>query len=441
MNTNIFDIRHYGAVGDGINLSTNAVNTAAKACSDAGGGTVLVSGGDYVIGSLQLFNNTTLKIDGGAVLRGSRNIEDYEKSHLIWADKKENIVIEGPGLIMGEGLSFLLPPEAPRETKHPGIIDTEQAIDMHFKCKRMRAGNRPSPMIYLTNCDGVEIKSVRIEDAGGWTLSLKNCDNVNITAIRMKSDYNGVSVDGIDLTGCQNVVVSGCHIHTADDAIVLKNPYSETGRTMHNIIITGCTLLSSTNGIKIGTETYHDIEDIIISNCTIYCREYWPSTLTGISLESVDGANVSNIIVNNIVMRGIMTPFFLRLGNRGRGRKEPVPGRLEHISVSNIRVLDCDYPSSVTGIPSAYVKDVTIGNISIIYRDCSENLKIRNPPPEMEEAYPESIMFGDLPAYGLYARHVNGLKVTNVSVTPRTTEKRQSYIWDDIIALEENHNK
>jgi polygalacturonase len=428
-----FDILEYGAVGDGAGNNTGAFNAAAMACRDAGGGTVLVRHGDYVTGTVVLHSNTTLRVEGGAILRGSRDMADYGPPHLIYAEDAENVILEGPGLITGEGVSFRHP-AIDRTSAHPSRIGLEETVRTHFASKQIHIGARPFPMILFDRCRNVDVRNIRIEDAPAWALGLKNCDNANIAGVRIRSDYSGENTDGLDLSGCRNVRVSGCDIRTGDDAIVIKNPYDAVhGRTSRNIVITGCTLLSSTNAFKIGTETWHDIEDIHISGCILYCRDYWPATLTGVSVECVDGGAVRNISVSDIVMRDVMTPFFVRLGNRGRDRTEKIPGSLEHVSFSNIQAIGCDFPPSATGIPSAKVSDVRISHVSIQYRECEAVLKIADPPPEKEESYPESTMFGDLPAYGLYARHVDSLKIHAFDVVPRSTEKRPLLVRDDVI--------
>jgi hypothetical protein len=146
----------------------------------------------------------------------------------------------------------------------------------------------------------------------------------------------------------------------------------------------------------------------------------------------VDGASVSGITVSNIRMRGVMTPFFIRLGNRGRDRDVKIPGKLEHIVMRDISALNCDFPPSVTGISSAAVQDVSLENIQIVYVKCEQNLAVQNPPPEREDSYPESTMFGDLPAHGLFARHVKGLAVRGFRAEPRDADTRPKYIFDDV---------
>ncbi len=275
----IFNPRSFGAIGDGNTLDSLAINAAVDACNKAGGGVVYLSPGNYLSGTVVLKSNVTLYLEAGAVLLGSKNLSDYTtqrepnssadsgQRHFIFARDTENVGLAGPGAIDGQGSSFWYP-----ANRKPVSEDRKWSDGIHRDWKK---GNQVSPMIELVNCTNLRIEDIRIRGASGWTIRPINCTNVVIQGIAIKNPVYGPSTDGIDLTGCKDVLVSDCIIDTGDDAICLKseNPYGDTPKVSQNIVVTNCIITGCCNGFKIGTATQGGYENITFSNSVIYNDE------------------------------------------------------------------------------------------------------------------------------------------------------------------------
>jgi polygalacturonase len=190
---------------------------------------------------------------------------------------------------------------------------------------------------------------------------------------------------------------------------------------------------SATGRIKFGTESNGGFKNITISNCVFdYSR--------GLALEAVDGALLEDVTINNITMRDITNaPIFVRLGNRARGPKETTTvGKLRRVILSNFVVYNADpkYASIISGIPGHAIEDLRLSNIRIYYQGGGTKEQAALQPPEMETIYPEPIMFGPIPAYGFFIRHVNGLKMDNVEVSYMKDDFRPAFWLHDVRAAE-----
>src|SRR5579859_1737606 len=244
----LYDIREFGAAGDGKRLDTPAINAAIDQCHAAGGGTVYVPPGTYLSGTVQLKSNVTLYLEAGATLLGSKNISDYtamagppsladaNQRHLIFARDAENVGLSGPGRIDGQGPSFWVPSQ---RVVPPPEEDWRDVATFDWK-----PVDRPSPLLEFYNCKNLRIEDVRIENAAGWTLRPVHCDEVFIHGITIRNPVIGPNTDGIDPTCCRNVLISNCVIDTGDDAICLKSesPYGDPPRACKNITISNCVL-------------------------------------------------------------------------------------------------------------------------------------------------------------------------------------------------------
>jgi hypothetical protein len=290
-------------------------------------------------------------------------------------------------------------------------------------------------MLEFVNCRGLRIEDIHIDNAAGWTLRPINCDNVFITGVVIKNQNIGPNTDGMDLTGCQNVFVSNCSIETGDDAICLKseNPYGSEPRLAKNIVITNCTLTTCCNGFKLGTATFGGFENITFSNSVIYnnTSAYKDRVIAGIALEVVDGGWIEGVVITGIQMQRARTPIFIRLGNRNSGFNYRQNG-IRGVMIENIHASECLLASSITGVPGRNVEDITIQNIRV------DNVLPSRPewpslhPAEKEKNYPEARMFDMLPVSGLYARHVRGLNLRDVSFRSTPSENRPTIHLEDV---------
>ena len=438
----IFSPRQFGAIGDGKTLDSPAINVAIDACNKAGGGVVYCSPGKYLCGTVELKSNVTLYLEAGAVILGSTDVKQYTpkpgpdpnsdagQGHLIYARDTENVSVVGPGRIDGQGRKFWVP------SNRKPVPDSDKWTDRrHFDWK---PNARISPMIELVNCTNLRLESIEIVGASGWTLRPINCTRVFIQGIIIKNPAIGPNTDGIDLTGCQQVTISDCLIDTGDDAICLKseNPYGEAPRLSRDITITNCILTSSTNAFKIGTASQGGFENITFSNSTIVSSDpdLASRMIAGIAVEMVDGGWIDGLVISGIQIQDARAPLFIRRGNRANRFATNKAG-LRGVLIDGVHATGAILTSSITGIPGMDVEDVRLANFHVDTVMPGDKAWLKPSVAEVPAGYPESRMFGWLPASGLYCRHVRGLSLRDVTFTSPAQEWRNTMIFDDVRQL------
>lgn len=438
----LVDARENGATGDGRTLDTAAINRAIDACNASGGGVVYLPPGVYLSGCVLLKSNVTLYLEAGATLLGSKDIADYRpqtgpplkgdanQKHLVFARDAENVGLAGPGRIDGQGPAFWVP--SGRVVPPPENSWRDVAT---YDWKPL---DRVSPLVEFAGCRNVRIEDVRIENAPGWTLRPVNCDHVVIRGIVIRNPVIGPNTDGIDPTGCRNVFISDCLIDTGDDCICLKseNPYGGEVRVSKNITITNCVLTCCCNGLKFGTATRGGFENVTFTNSVIFNEnvDLKARVISGIALEMVDGGWLEGVTISNVRMQRVRTPIFIRRGNR-KPRPDGTPGTLRGVMIDNVHATGGVLTSSVTGLPGFDAEDVTLSNICIESEEGGKEEWI-GPVFENENFYPEARMFGRLPSFGFYCRHVNGLRMKNLEIRAVAGDKRPAMVFDDVKDLD-----
>ncbi len=325
----LFDVREYGARGDGKTKDTASLQKAVEACAHAGGGTVYLSPGTYLSGTVVLKDNVTFHLEAGATLLGSTDLADYtlqpgppakgdaNGKHLLFARDAENVTLSGSGRIDGQGHAFWVP--ANRVPPKPDDLWRDVAT------YDWKPTDRPSPMVEFFNCRNLRIEDVTLANSSGWTLRPIECDTVLIRGLKIRNPVIGPNTDGIDPTCCRNVFISDCDIATGDDCICLKSesPYGRLGLSK-NITITNCVLTCCCNGLKFGTATRGGFENVTFSNSVIYNDDVPLNArvISGIALEMVDGGWLDGVVISNIRMQRVRTPIFLRLGARNGIRQD-----------------------------------------------------------------------------------------------------------------------
>ena len=427
------DAREYGARGDGQTLDTAAIQRAINDCSQPGG-IVVLSSGTFLSGTSVLRDHVTLRILPGAILQGSPRIEDYVAHppedvpaifvdgstqnkgngpyHLIHAENVRDVAVDGGGIIDGNGQAFW-----------------NSDPDKGWLSRRAR----PSPLIETVQTNGVRIENITIRNAAGWTIHPLESAHIQVRAVTIRNDGRGPNTDAINVDSSSNVVIRDVDVEAGDDCVVLKTT-ARRGRPtppVRNVIISGVICSSDDQGIKIGTESQGDFHDIVMRDVLVYHAPaiYRPPT-AALSFSMVDGANFENLIVSDVIIRDAATPFFLRLGNRGRGQRTPVPGTLKNVQFNNIVATGGTLASSITGLPGHAVENVVLNNIDIVMAGGGK--KDRRSVPEAAGDYPHAPMFGPLPASGLYARHVRGLTLNNVRIRTEQRDERPKVVLEDV---------
>jgi Glycosyl hydrolases family 28 len=425
------DITKYGAVGDGATLNTAFIQKAIDECNRTGGGRVIFPAGKYLSGTVVIKDNVVLQLDKDAVLLGSTNVEDYQNPDpfkdglgvdvgwaLVAAVDVKNIGIEGEGAIDGQGAKL-----------------KAQQIITDTRPEGQRWGRRPF-LLRVVRCEGVSIKGVALYYAAAWTSHYFQCKELQIEKVKIVS-VGVAHNDGMDIDGCQEVRISNCDIVSGDDALCFKTTSSRMA--CRNIVISGLRLKSNQAGIKMGTESMAAFENIKISGCHIYDTKNG-----GIKLFSVDGAHLHNVEISGITMSEVRTPMMFRLGSRlsvfrkDRDEKQPT-GIFENVTIKNVKAKASDSaqlrpPSGIliTGVPGHDISGLTLENIEIELLGTGSLANARQAVPEAIDQYPEVKTFGPvIPAYGIWARHVRGLKLKNVIFHITSNDLRPVFICED----------
>lgn len=419
-----FDVAADGAVADGNTLCTDSLQRTIDRCAAAGGGTVHFPAGTYLTGTLVLRSNVFLELAAGATILGSPDPKQYPVRASVMPSYTDNYVRQA--LIAGENLQRV-------GIRGQGTIDGQGAA---FRWKEYR--DRPYA-IRLVGCADVSIEGITLRSSAMWMQHYLGCDRVRIRGIRV---FNHVSYnnDGIDIDGCHDVAISDCHIDSDDDALCLK---STIDRACENVTITNCVLSSHANAFKMGTESNGGFKNVTFSNCVILSPRFSQSIygvqrgLGGIALECVDGGALENIAISNVSIRGVTVPLFLRLGNRARpiqaDRPKPAVGLFRNVTIENVVATGVGRTGcSITGIPGALVQNVRLANVTLEFEGGGKRELIDRPVPEREDAYPEGRMFGELPAYGLYVRHAQGIEISGFRVSTREPDARHAIMCDDV---------
>jgi polygalacturonase len=436
-----YDVRSYGATGDGVSNDAPAINKAIDAAGAAGGGTVEFAAGTYLSGSIRLRSEVALHLGPGATIVASSDGAAYDSpepnpwgdklhyqdgghSHwhdsLIWGEDLQDVSITGPGRIFGRGLTRGLGREIP-----------PQAV-----------GNKA---IALKNCRHVILRDFTIQHGGWFGILATGVDNLVIDALTIDTNR-----DGMDIDCCHNVRISNCSVNSPwDDGICLKSSFGlGQFRSTENVTISDClvsgydegSLLDGTRRhdpsgnpqptgrIKFGTESNGGFRAITITNCIFECCR-------GLALETVDGAQIEDVAISNIAMRRIFSaPIFLRVGARMRGPDGTPVGHLRRVIISNVVAEGVAGSQAilVVGLPGHPVEDVTLDGLRVEFEGGGTAAESAREVPELERAYPEPGSFGPTPSWGLFARHVKNLSVNHVLLTTRSDDLRSVVTLEDV---------
>jgi len=335
----LYYVEDFGAVGNGVTDDGEAIQKAIDACFENGGGSVVLSSGKpYYSHSITLKRNVDLHFEKNAVLKASSDIDSYIRPCEI-INNPETALIGNP--VTGKpSFVFIYGFDADNcSITGLGTIDLNGDSFVERKSKYYVTGNfYPRPTgIYIENSKHISFKDVTVTNAPFWTLHPAGCDDVLISEIRILNPLDRANSDGIDPDHSSNVRITGCHIECADDCICLKttNGNREYGPT-ENVIISDCTLTSTSAAIKIGTEGVGDFRNIDVHDCII------SRTNRGISIQIRDGGNVENVSFSNISIEtrrfcddfwGTAEPIAITCFDRD---ENTAAGKIKNIRFSNI---------------------------------------------------------------------------------------------------------
>lgn len=455
-------ITSFGAIADGITNNATAIQKAIDKVTKAGGGKVIIPPGNFMTGTVFLKSGVTLHLELGARLLGPTDRNLYAKVDdrpaIVMAENQQNIGISGQGIIDGQGQELML--DIFKKLRSGEIVS-----DTIWRVKR--PGHR-AMVLNFKSCTNIHISGVTLRDATDWVQDYRECTNVTIDGIKVQSTayWNN---DGLDITDCKNVRITNCSINSSDDAICLKSENAALG--CENVYVENCTLRSSANALKLGTRSDGGFRKITVRNLNIF-----DTYRSAITLESVDGGDLTGIDIQHINAKNTGNAIFIRLGQRTQGKAStlkgvyiahvkvevplykadqgyPIEGPPDHLNPgvdkmpkrpSHFHIYGHPFlpynliPASIVGLPGHPVQDVTLEDIDITYGGRAKKeiayipLDKISTVPENPKGYPEFSMFGELPAWGFYLRHAEGIKFKGLKLRYIDPDFRPAMVLDDV---------
>jgi polygalacturonase len=403
-----FNVRDYGAVGDGKTLDTAALNKAVTACAQAGGGQVRFPPGRYLSATIHLKSRVTLYLEAGARLVGAKDPNLYQhptppaflpeakwgKWHraLILADGAEDMEIAGAG-----------------------VIDGNKVFDPTGE-ERMRG---PHTFVFI-NCRNVAVRDISFVDSANYAIFFQISDHVDIRNVKFTGGWDGVHFRGAPQRPCKDVSIVGCRFYTGDDSIA--------GRYWENVVIYDCIVNSSCNGIRlIGPATH-----LIVRDCLFYGPGVQPhrtsnryNMLAGINLQpgawDKTTGDLNDVLISDITMRNVTTPFHFMLKPGNAANRITVT----RVTATGVYRAAC----SVESWAEAPFKNVTFRDVDIEFEGGGTVGKI---PTQVKAP---GVDARPLPAWGFYARNVENLAFEDFRMICVKPDQRPVMICEDVSQL------
>lgn len=429
----------FGIKSNGTTLNTTSIQKAIDFISEEGGGKLIFKVGRYMTGSIFLKSNVTIELGEGAILVGSPNPYDYQKNDwapgFICANGAENIAITGLGVIDGNG----------REVANNYLSQIANGF-INDPLKLGRPADRPHAILFV-NCKNVEVSGINVRSSACWTFTVDRCVDLHIDGVTIDSRafWNN---DGIDIVDCTNAVIENCFVNASDDGICLKSHKAQFCND--NILVRNNKITSSASGIKFGTFGVGGFRNIKCINNTVY-----DTFRSAIAIESVDGGFAEDILVDTLYSLNTCNPIFLTVGQR-RGAKK---SSMNNVVIRNVYAevtagkpdygLDYEGPSledeprncspcSIVGLEGQNITNVTVENVVIKFPGGGDPSYAKvgtnelSKVPELPLAYPEFSVWKELPAWGFYIRHAEGVTFKNVVLTASEKDYRPAIVLDDV---------
>lgn len=457
----IFNVLDFGAKGDGVTIDSAAVQKAVDACSESGGGKVFFPKKEYVLATVFLKSNVHIEFESGTLILGALDFYAYAQQesidYPIYQDASHTYF--DLSMFVGRNVDNI-------------SITGKAKIDMRSVwdedgVRGVEIRKRGPKFIALKECNNVVISDLDVNNVTDLAIYFAGCENVDIHGIKMY-----VYIDGISPDNSKNVRIYDCDIEAGDDAIVFKSSYTLNRIDVcRNIKVWNCRLKSRCNAIKFGTETNGGFYDILVENIDV--RE---TRISGIAIESVDGAIIDGITVKNVTMTNVNAPLFVHVGRRMRGPEGREIGKIKNVLLENItakgpyepyeivawnyfsykagdfyqypwnfgiaesfddskdantRNSDWQMTSNICGLKESPLENITLRNVHLALDGGVKEYK-REVPEEAQD-YPEVYVYGTiLPAKGIYFRHIKGLTLDNVTVQTDRPDVREDFVLDQV---------
>ena len=387
-----YNVKDFGAVGDGETLNTQALQAAVDACYEGGGGQVIVPAGTYLTQTLVLKSNVCLHLEAGSVLLASKDASGYpvicptpfgnHPGHIqavLWAEKANNVAVTGLGAVDGGCNSPLT---------------VSGSKDMTF---------RPA-LVFFRDCNNVRFQDVTLRWSDFWTLHMLRCNDVHVRGVTIRSHPGRINTDGIDPDGCRNVIISDCLIETCDDCICIK---STEGDLCENITIANCVVSSRCAALKIGTEAIGDIRNITFNNCVVH------DSSVALALYMKDGSTYENMIFSNIIVDADSNCPLL-VDNTPRYYKEPRKGHVRNITFENIMFRSAGR-FFIEGLPDQPIENLTLRNFTWDITGPCDTERQKPGGSRRTERDPDRVNYAVHP-YQFIVAHAKNLTVSNIQL-------------------------
>jgi polygalacturonase len=352
----IFDVRRYGAVGDGKTLDTAAIQKALDECGKASAGTVVFPAGDYRSKPIFLRSHLVLQLEEGAILKATDEPADFadpkeEKGVMAFVNGKNltNITINGKGTIDGSGERWWPPVKEAKKTGQP------------------EPRRRPR-MIVLSKCKSVLIQGVTLQNSPSFHLVPTDCEDIVINRVTIRAPADSPNTDAIDPSACKNVLIKKCILDVGDDNVALKSGHSVQGRSAacEDITVVDCTILHG-HGMSIGSETVGGVQNLTVRNCT------FKDTVSGLRIKSYRGRGglVENITYSDIKMTNVKIPinitsYYPKIPKEDTA--QPITAETpiyRNIRITNLTATSPQSAGFIVGLPECVVSNLLLENVRI----------------------------------------------------------------------------
>jgi polygalacturonase len=377
-----FNVRDYGARGDGRTLDSPAIQKAIDACAKAGGGTVRLAPGTYLSKPLSLRSHTTLQLDAGAVLQGTQEFADYQATGgevpgLINAIRLTNVCISGTGAIDGAGAAWW---PAAREAKKTGDPEPRR---------------RPK-MVNFHHCQDVTVRDVTLQNAPSFHLMPVDCDGVLIDHVTVNAPADSPNTDAIDPSACRNVRILNCTLDVGDDNVAVKAGHSIRGHPFccQDITVSNCACLHG-HGISIGSETAGGVSNFTVVHCT------FDGTTSGVRIKSSreKGGRVESMLYSDLTMNNVKRPIDISCYYPKIPKDDPAQPVTPHtpayhdIRIENLTGNSPEGAGLIVGLPESPVRGVILSNVHLkavtgLLVKNAEDVNLKNVKIEVEQGEP-----------------------------------------------------
>lgn len=461
MDKNIFSVLDFGAKADGMTIDSEAVQAAVDECSSTGGGVVWFPKAIYVLATVFLRSNVHIKFEDGTIILGALDFYDYAQQEKI----------DYPIYQDASHTYFDLSMFVGRDCKNISFSGKAK-IDMRSVwdedgVRGEAIIHRGPKFIALKECDDVLICDLDIKNVTDLAIYFAGCNNVDIHGIKMR-----VYIDGISPDNCKNVKIYDCDVESGDDGIVFKSSYTLNRLDYcQNMRVWNCKIKSRCNALKFGTETNGGFYDTYIENIEIS-----DTRISGIAIESVDGAIIDGLTIKNVNMSNVNAPLFIHVGKRMRGPKGRKVGQIKNVTLENIyadgpyepydimawgyhafkandyrqypwiysgvrtetkdlissgRYTDWQMTSNCCGLKESPLENIVLRNVHFKLDGGVKEYK--HEVPDVVPEYPEVYVYGEiLPAKGIYFRYIKGLTLENVTVDTYRPDVREDFVMEHV---------